>query len=54
MKRAGWRGKKKHGFIDLGELYKLNPDDYIKDRRVIGDGDPDIDDEGDLSPTRGG
>ena len=54
MKRAGWRGKKKHGFMDLGELYKLSSDDYIKDRKVVTDGDIDIDDEGDLSPNRGG
>ena len=40
--------------MDLGDLYKLSSDDYIKDRKVVTDGDIDIDDEGDLSPNRGG
>ncbi len=39
MKRAGWRGKKKHGYDDLGELYKLNADDYVKERRLVIDGE---------------
>ena len=42
--------------MDLGELYKISADDHIKDWKVVNDdNDPvDAEDEGDLSPTRGG
>ena len=49
-KRPSGRGKRKNGANDLGDLYKLSGDDYMRDRKMFADKD---EDDEDLSPAEG-